>query len=224
MPVYCLDPLVIEHTSLGIVPDDRARLLYPIYFTSNSNFSITVEAIHVESSSGCVKLLNSPQDRNVLSPQERAVHLCSVVVFACKKQSYKNHFSMSVRYQTGNQSEKYFVSKNYTYMEMHGVVTVGEHQNYDVRKLPHSYNETERTRLFNYSITNKMTIPLRFEKVYFNAQVYSMHWFRHNGGYIYPNQSKEEMLLEYRGERNLTQSPNNYIVTIEFNGGIFVPI
>lgn len=61
------------------------------------------------------------------------------------------------------------------------------------------------------------------ERILFDNQRFRMNWFRYTGFYVYPNRLKEEILLEYIGDRNLPISPMKYAAAMDFSGGIFIP-
>lgn len=50
-----------------------------------------------------------------------------------------------------------------------------------------------------------------------------MHWFKFSRAYIYPNQQKEDILLQYIGPKTLPLSPLKYVAVIELSGGLFIP-
>lgn len=91
-------------------------------------------------------------------------------------------------------------------------------------KLPEKeYSDADKVVHFNYSIMNHLQIPIRMERILFNAQKFKMHWFRYTGLYIFPQRTKEEIMLEYIGPRQIPISPLKYAAAIEFSGGIYVP-
>ena len=111
-----------------------------------------------------------------------------------------------------------------TYSELMGAISVGENRFYEVSQLPErEYSDLEKILHFNYSVVNKMQIPIRMERIIYNSQKFKMHWFRYSGLYIFPERVKEEIMLEYVGPREIPISPVKYAAAIEFSGGIFVP-
>lgn len=47
-------------------------------------------------------------------------------------------------------------------MQLYGAITVGQNRFYEVSKLPdHEYSDDEKILHYNYSIVNKMQIPIR---------------------------------------------------------------
>lgn len=124
----------------------------------------------------------------------------------------------------GNGSEWGETVRVISYCEMYAPIEVGGNRLYDVNLLGDGdYNETEKITHYNYSVVNKLQIPVRMERVLFNSNNFRMHWYRYNGLYIFPDRVKAEILLEYTGTRQLPLSPAKFIAAIEFSGGIFVP-
>lgn len=78
-------------------------------------------------------------------------------------------------------------------------------------------------RNFNHSVTNRLQIPIRVERLRFNPQSFRMQWFAFTGTYVYPNQVQQEIFLEYIGPKEIPVSPFKYLAVMELSGGIHIP-
>ena len=69
---------------------------------------------------------------------------------------------------------------------------VGNNRFYDLSRLEdRKYTELEKIEHFNYTLTNRLQIPIRLERIFFNSQKFRVHWFKFSRSYIYPGEQKE---------------------------------
>ena len=64
---------------------------------------------------------------------------------------------------------------------------------------------------------------MRMEKLYFNPELFRLHWLGVTGQYIPSNDSREEILIEYKGDPVLPVSPVRHAIVVLFNGNVFIP-
>jgi hypothetical protein len=112
-----------------------------------------------------------------------------------------------------------------TYSEIHDILTFGSNRYYYVNELrPGSeLNDSEKLKNFNLSITSYFQIPIRFERLLFDTQQFKMHWHPYGGAYLSTGRTREEIMLEYTGSRELPISPVKYAAVLEMSGGMWTP-
>ena len=66
MPIYCLEPAVIDNIIVGIFSAPNMVFTYPIFVTSHTNSHIHIKTIELTSSSQAVELLPLPAQKLVI--------------------------------------------------------------------------------------------------------------------------------------------------------------
>lgn len=131
---------------------------------------------------------------------------------------------------TGANSNLRQIKHYFYYSELRTPISVGQRRFIDVTKiepinLPASAPISTELLMKNpFPIRNNINVPLLLNKVEYNESIFHFKWLHERRHYIYPNQNREEFLLLYRGPTKLELSPVKHLITLEFNGGIRVPV
>lgn len=128
LPLYCLEPLVIEHVPIGILTMPNLALSYPLMVSSHSIHNIHIHSIQLLSSSLAVELVKMPTNKLIILPNDRQVQIGSFIIRSALYPSLRNSIHITIRYMFSNGTIRGDVYRTLMYSEIHSAIYMNDNR------------------------------------------------------------------------------------------------